>query len=245
MKTQAQIDAKKAYQSKWRAENSEKRAEDHRKWRAANADKVRADSAAYNAKNAEKIKAMRAAKYAANAEAERAKRVKYRQDNRDKLSAMGKANYAGNREVVLARAAIYRAVNREAIKDSKVRNKPQADLYAAKYREDNAEVLKVRSREWHAENPEVRVAANARRRAVKKSLTPVWDVELTNFVAKEAAKLAKDREALTGFEWHVDHVVPLQGRHVSGFHVWNNLAVIPAAVNRRKSNSFSHQPQGN
>lgn len=244
-KTQAQIDAKKAYQAKWRAENAEKRAADNRAWRAANAEELKLKSAAYNKKNAEEIKAKNAAKYLANAEAERQKRVEYRKANAEKLKVQARASYLKHREVVLARAADYREREKDAIAASKARNKAGSDAYAARYRAENAEAIKARSREWHAENPEVRVAANAKRRAVKRSLTPNWDVELTNFVAKEAAKLAKDREALTGFRWDVDHVVPLQGKHVSGFHVWNNLAVIPAVLNRRKSNSFSPQPQGN
>ena len=242
MKTQAQIDAKKAYQAKWRAENAEKRAADNREWREANAETVRLKKAAYNAANAEAIRARKAAKYLENAEAERAKRVKFRQDNSEKVRAAQKDRYAKNHEAALSRAAEYRANNREAIMASKARNKAQADAYAAKYREANAEMLKVRSREWHAANPEVRLAANARYRSTKLNANPKWDTELTDLVAKEAAALCRARFAATGFAWNVDHVVPLQGKYVSGLHVWNNLAVIPAIENRRKLNSF--QPQG-
>jgi hypothetical protein len=41
-----------------------------------------------------------------------------------------------------------------------------------------------------------------------------------------------------GFEWHVDHVIPLQGKKVSGFHVPSNIQVIPASENVRKNASF-------
>jgi len=239
MKTQAQIDAKKAYQAKWRAENADKRAEDNRKWRAKNAEHVKQKSIAYAAANAESIRAKKAEKYLANVEVERAKRAQFRQKNIDRLKVQAKERYEKNREVALARAAEYRARNKESIRASRERNKAKAEAYAVRYRKENAEKLKLIHREWHAANPEVRLAAMSRRRANKLSRTPKWDVELTNLVAKEAAHLTKLREKSTGFRWNVDHTLPLQGKYVSGLHTWSNLQVISATVNRRKSNLFS------
>ena len=64
----------------------------------------------------------------------------------------------------------------------------------------------------------------------------LWDKELTDFVYTEAHKLRKLRNEQTGFEWHVDHVIPLKGKEVCGLHVWNNFAVIPKVENLRKGN---------
>lgn len=47
---------------------------------------------------------------------------------------------------------------------------------------------------------------------------------------------AKRLSRETGIPHHVDHIVPLQGDHVSGLHVESNLQVIPATDNIRKRN---------
>lgn len=73
----------------------------------------------------------------------------------------------------------------------------------------------------------------------KLKATPLWDIDLTNFVYAECISLSRQRFNLTGIKWHIDHIIPLQGKNVTGLHVWNNFRVITAKENLRKKNSFN------
>jgi hypothetical protein len=65
--------------------------------------------------------------------------------------------------------------------------------------------------------------------------TPTWaDQQDIAAVYERAARVAAE----TGIPHHVDHVIPLQGKLVSGLHVANNLQPIPARDNILKSNRF-------
>ena len=52
-------------------------------------------------------------------------------------------------------------------------------------------------------------------------------------------KLSNKKTKETGRDYHVDHIVPLQSRLVSGFHVSGNLRVVLADTNLRKKNRYT------
>lgn len=78
----------------------------------------------------------------------------------------------------------------------------------------------------------------AKRRASKLNAVPSWLTDFDKFAIEEIYELAKQRSTLTGIEWHVDHIVPLQGKLVCGLHTPTNLQLMPATLNLRKSNSL-------
>jgi 5-methylcytosine-specific restriction endonuclease McrA len=102
-----------------------------------------------------------------------------------------------------------------------------------KYREKNREMALAYARAWAKENPG-KALAHCRERQVKKlQRTPRW-ANLTSIrtVYEHAAALSR----ATGIKMHVDHIIPLRGKTVSGLHVPWNLQIIPAVTNIAKGN---------
>lgn len=86
-----------------------------------------------------------------------------------------------------------------------------------------------RSRNWVKENPGKNVAKTYKRRAAKWKRTPKWaDLKA---IAEFYANCPE------GF--HVDHIIPLRGKIVSGLHTLENLQYLPALENYKKANKFS------
>lgn len=97
---------------------------------------------------------------------------------------------------------------------------------------DQKPAYQARRLEWLAKHPDKHSATQARRRASKLQRTPAWaDRQAIAAVYAEAAAI----RAL-GVDCHVDHVVPLAGTNVSGFHVANNLQIVLATDNLAKGN---------
>ena len=64
--------------------------------------------------------------------------------------------------------------------------------------------------------------------------TPKWaDFNKIQSFYIEAERLTKE----TGTPHEVDHIIPLQGKLVSGFHVHNNLQILTRSKNRSKGNN--------
>jgi len=110
---------------------------------------------------------------------------------------------------------------------------------AAQWRQDNPEHenTKIVKKRWKQDNPIKVYAATANRRAAKLQRTPLWLTKAHHEQIErfywEAAEISK----VVGEFYHVDHIVPLQGKTVSGFHVPWNLQVLHAKQNLSKGNN--------
>lgn len=154
--------------------------------------------------------------------------------NPDRRKAISNNWYAANRERHLATGKAWIEANpgrRQALgkarydADPKQHNAATQAWYAAN-RARHRDICRA----WEAANPEraraIQKLHNAHRRAMKKQQTPLW----------------ADRATIKAFYlacppgYHVDHIVPIRGKNVSGLHVHHNLQYLSPSENHRKGN---------
>lgn len=106
---------------------------------------------------------------------------------------------------------------------------------SARYRANPAHHQDV-TRKWARENRGLMNAYAKACRLKREQRMPRWaDFEAIAEVYVRAAFLTR----ILGEQFHVDHIVPLNGRDVSGLHVHTNLQILDAVENMRKQNNFS------
>lgn len=164
----------------------------------------------------------------------------YYQRNRAKKLAYQRQYAENNREVVNASIRVCkRAEYWSNIDEQRQRGRDKharfGEAYCEKarkrYQSDPLVRAKAKERAiaWRRENRGWYNAKAAKRRAQKLSATPAW---LTD---EQKLKIRAVYESCPkGF--HVDHIIPLQGRSVCGLHVPWNLQHLPAVENIRKGN---------
>jgi hypothetical protein len=115
-------------------------------------------------------------------------------------------------------------------------NKDKQDKAVKAWREDNAE----RYAKFFVEHREAnRGAYNAKwmaREVGKKMRTPKWLTESDWLAIKCKYQVAAMLNKHGVEKWDVDHIIPLNGKTVSGLHVPWNLQVITAKQNKIKGN---------
>ena len=173
-----------------------------------------------------------------------------RSDSRDGLTGKCKACIQKtdalwvqkNKERDRAHKAKWRANNKErhsAYNSKWQKNNPEKRRAKYKrWRENNLEAARENFRKWARENP-VLAAMNSKRRGYKVSVaTPEWLSSIQIAQMSAYYEVAKAASMQTGCAHHVDHIVPLQGKNVSGLNVPWNLQVMMALANQSKGNKL-------
>jgi len=127
--------------------------------------------------------------------------------------------------------------NRARSKRWKAANPKKAALMRRADYEKNGDRYRARARRWAIEMKERHRSNVKAYKARKTRQMPLW-VDQRDIDAFYASAIAKTE--LTGIPHHVDHIVPLGGKQVSGLHVPWNLRVITAAENLAKGNRHAH-----
>lgn len=154
-----------------------------------------------------------------------------------------------NSERLAAEKVEWYRENAKRISEKNKKNRSRISAIHAAWVAKNADRIRERAKQYNKENRDKKrnyrkeksaeyAAHCANRRARKQRAVPCWFSELDELVQIEAASLASLRSAVTGIQWSVDHMIPLNGKIASGLHCADNLQVIPAIVNSWKANRF-------
>ncbi len=136
---------------------------------------------------------------------------------------------------VASRIAYYKANRKKAYNWRKAWKEANSEkvLESQKiYYQKHAEQERMRVSAWKKANPEKVNCYKATRRATKNKVNDIHTAD-DRWMLIELYSLAKLREEVFGFKWHVDHIVPLSK---GGRHGLSNLQVVPQYWNLSKGN---------
>ena len=158
--------------------------------------------------------------------------------------------YLKNKASILEKNKNWALANAESVRlDKQLRN---ATLPKA-VKESNNEKARIRyhqKKKWNSERKKTYRAANkhlinadaSKRRAALLQRIPVWQTKFDELKIKCIYSIASMLSRVNNEPWTVDHIIPLQGKIVSGLHVPNNLQVMRARENEAKLNKYEIEP---
>ncbi len=175
------------------------------------------------------------------------------------ISEDRKLYYRGNRQKILIDVKTYALIhkeqkeryNKEYQKNNVLQIKKQRKLHYDKNREklglavkadflkNKPQRLKMRQA-WRKRNPHKINFYSAKRHAAKLQRIPKWLTKSDWIEIKWAYQIAKDLTKETGLVHEVDHIIPLQGKNISGLHCPQNLQILTKKENNTKNNKFPY-----
>jgi hypothetical protein len=186
-----------------------------------NKEKIKQYKKLYYLKNCEKIKEYYLSKKEFIKE--------YRLKNIDNIKKYTKQYYLDNKDNFKEYNKLYRSKNKDKEKEYYLNNKDKKTEFNRLYHLKNLDEIKKKMKLYRLNKPHIHKALSAKRRATQLKATPKFaDLNKIKLIYRNCPK---------GF--HVDHIVPLQGKNVCGLHVEWNLQYLTAHDNHTKSNKLN------
>jgi len=161
-------------------------------------------------------------------------------EGRAKLKIESAAYYKANKKKHNALCKRWREENKERHAENskawRAANRIRANAVAGEWRAANAGKVKTAKGRWRAKpsSAPIEAASAAKRRAMLLHATPSWADDKA--IKSKYVMASFLTMATFGKGYHVDHIVPLQGKNVCGLHVEGNLQLMRAEDNLSKGN---------
>ena len=147
--------------------------------------------------------------------------VIWREKNRDKTRAAQQRYYEKNKELCDAK-----------VKESHSKKPEYYTQKSLEWAKENRDRHLKNRRNHYARNSATEIERVHRRQGKIKQ----GNISMSQAEQAEVQGLYDFCKIFKGFE--VDHIIPLNGKEVSGLHVLGNLQVLPISINRSKSNKY-------
>jgi len=154
--------------------------------------------------------------------------------------------YLKNKELLLEQNKAWIESNIESVRAAR-------KLWFSKLSDEAREAYNAKARiryhqkkEWNANRKRVYKSATkhltnasaSKRRAALLQRIPIWQTEFDELKIKCIYSVAAMLSRVNNEPWTVDHIIPLQGKIVSGLHVPSNLQLMRARENEAKRNKY-------
>jgi hypothetical protein len=166
-----------------------------------------------------------------NPEKARLYRKEYYLKNKEVLDAKNRAWDLENKEKINALKKEYRqnlTIEKKNIQNAKAKERYYATI----------EWQKERKKIYRSKTKHLTNAAASKRRAAKINRTPTWLTKFDLFKIQCMYEIAAMLTRVNNEPWTIDHIIPLQGKLVSGLHIPSNLQFMRARENESKRNRF-------